>query len=514
MRRWRIMIFALVAIVVEPLAASERVQTDKGIVEGTISMDSKILIFKGIPYAAPPVGNLRWKAPQPVPAWTGHRKATEFGPHPMQGRIFDDIYFRDEGPNEDCLYLNVWAPAASGAKLPVMVWIYGGGFEVGASSEPRQDGENLARRGVVVVSFNYRLGIFGFFAHPELSKESGSGSSGNYGLLDQVAALRWVQKNIAAFGGDPDNVTLFGESAGSLSVSALMASPMAQGLFRRAIGESGSFFGKSLGLKPLAMAEDDGANFAEFLGAPSLAELRSMSADDLLKAALKTDAPHFWPVIDGRFLPQGVETVYAEGKQSPIPLLAGWNRDEGNFQNFFKDDPPTAANFTKRARELFGDKAQIFLKLYPGGTDEQAKRSAQDLAGDQFIAYSTWKWIERQATNSPVYRYQFDQAPPEPAPAAQRGAYHSAEIEYVFGTLASKDLPWRPEDEELSNLMSAYWTNFAKTGNPNGPGLPPWLAYDAKDRYQVMHLGAESHAEEDKHRERYQFLDGLLPSSP
>jgi para-nitrobenzyl esterase len=507
--------FAFVILLALPLAAADQVATDKGAVEGTASADSKIRIFKGIPFAAPPVGALRWKAPQPAASWTGVRKAVEFGSRCMQGHIYNDMIFRDPGPSEDCLNLNVWTPAASAQeKLPVMVWIYGGGYGAGAASEPRQDGENLARKGVVVVSMNYRLGVFGFFVHPELAKESSHGSSGNYGLLDQMAALQWVHANIAAFGGDPANVTIFGESAGSFSVSAQMASPLAQGLFQRAIGESGAFFSTTLDLKPLAKAEEDDAKFAQAVGAPTLDALRAKPADELLKEALKQrgDGIRFAPDVDGWFFPQTPYAIYAAGNQSHVPLLAGWNADEGTFRAIFKNDPPTAANFVSRAKTLYGDKADAFLKLYPAADDEQAKRSAGDLAGDQFIAFSTWKWLEMQAATgkSPEYRYEFDDAPPAPVGGVARGAYHSAEIEFVFGVLASKDLPWRPEDFKLSEMMSTYWSNFAKTGDPNGPGLPKWPVYNAADGHQVMHLRATPAAEADAHRGRYEFLDALM----
>jgi para-nitrobenzyl esterase len=418
--------------------------------------------------------------------------------------------FRDKGPSEDCLYLNVWTPAASAKeRLPVMVWIYGGGFAAGATSEPRQDGENLAKKGVVVVSMNYRLNVFGFFTHAELAKESSHEASGNYGLLDQVAALHWVHRNISSFGGDPANVTIFGESAGSFSVSALMASPLSQGLFQRAIGESGAFFGSSLRLKPLAQAEEADAKFAESIGAHSLAELRAKPAAELMQAAAKQNAIRFAPDIDGYFLPRSVREIFASGQQSHVPLLAGWNRDEGSYRGIFGGDDPTAANFVAYAHKHFGDQADEFLKLYPADSDEQAKRSAQDLAGDQFIAFSTWKWLEMQSAtgNTTLYRYEFDDAPPALANAAPRGAYHSAEIEFVFGTLASKNLPWRPEDKALSELMSSYWTNFAKNSDPNGTGLPVWPAYSSQGHYTVMHLDANSHAAPDDHRGRYEFLD-------
>ena len=455
-------------MLVAPSWAADQVPTDKGVVEGETSADSKIRIFLGIPYAAPPVSDLRWKPPQPALGWKGVRSATQFGHRPMQGRIWDDMIFHDPGPNEDCLTLNVWTPAMKpDEKLPVMVWVYGGGFIAGGTSEARQYGENLARKGVVVVTFNYRLGIFGFFAHPELSKESGQGS-GNYGLMDQVAALQWVRKNIAAFGGDPDNVTIFGESAGGgggggggpFSVSALVASPMAQGLFQRAIGESGALFGAKREPKPLVKAEEEGVQFAQSLGALSLKDLRALPAETLLKATLKPDGFDAEADIDGVFLPQGLAAISAAGEQSHVPLLAGWNAAEGGYQWLLKKDHPAPEDYAKMAKEQFGKQAAVFLKLYPGNTEEEIKRSAGDLSGDQFISFSTWKWIEAQRATShqPVYRYEFDDAlPPPEGQKESRGAYHSAEIEFVFGDLASKKLSLaaggleiiRPDDELL-----------------------------------------------------------------
>jgi para-nitrobenzyl esterase len=499
------------ALAAQPLRTSQ-VHTPDGVLEGVISADGQVRTFKGIPYAAPPVGNLRWKAPQPVRPWSGIRKASEYGPRCMQARIFDDMIFHDAGPSEDCLHLNLWMPAEPGTKkLPVMVWIHGGGFVAGATSEPRQDGGNLSKRGVLVVSMNYRMGIFGFFSHAELDKESGHGASGNYGLLDQVAALQWVKKNIALFGGDPDNVTIFGESAGSFSVSALMASPLAQGLFHRAIGESGAYFGTTLELAPLAQSEKDQLEFAQTaLGVTSLEALRAKPAAELLEASTKQHKVSFEPNVDGYFLSEDVYTIYAKGKQSRVPLLAGWNANEGDFRAFFEKSEPTAKNYAALAASKFGDRAAAFLKVYPGETDAEAKSSAQDLTGDQFIAYSTWKWIEmHQATaHVPIYRYQFDQAPPAAdGSAGPGGAYHSAEIEFVFNVLSSKALPWSANDRKLSDLMSAYWSNFAKTGNPNGPGLPQWPAFRGADGNQVMHLATESHPAPERHRDRYEFLD-------
>jgi para-nitrobenzyl esterase len=482
------------------------VQITQGQLEGTKSADGKIRGYLGVPFAAPPVGALRWKPPQPSPKWTGVKSATAFGSRCMQGRPYADMIFRDPAASEDCLYLNVWTPATSaGAKLPVMVWIYGGGFAAGAASEPRQDGEALAHKGVIVVSMNYRLGVFGFFSHPELTKESDRNASGNYGLMDQTAALEWVRDNIAAFGGDPNKVTIFGESAGSFSVNAQMATPRARGLFARAIGESGAFFGNTLRSRTLAEREAAGVKFADSIGARSLAELRAKSAQELLDTQLKAAGPGagFTPNIDGYFLPESVAKIFADGKQAKVPLLAGWNADEMNYRMVLRNLPPTAANFAVRMREQFGAKADQVLKLYASDTDDEAKRAAQDFASDQFIGFGTWKWIEMQAAaKQQVWRYRFDQ--PSPRDSAI-GAVHASEIEYVFDTLKSKDQPWRPEDSKLSALMADYWTNFAKTGNPNGKGLPDWPAYTAG--HKVMHLSESPHVTTDDNRARYEFLD-------
>jgi para-nitrobenzyl esterase len=489
--------------------------TADGILEGVVSADGKVRTFKGIPYATPPLGSLRWKAPQPVVPWTGVRKAADYGPRAMQGRIYDDMVFHDAGPSEDCLYLNLWMPAQPDVpKLPVMVWIHGGGFIAGSSSEPRQDAGNLSKKGVLVVSMNYRMGVFGFFSHPELTQESGHDASGNYGLMDQVAALQWVKKNISAFGGDPDNVTIFGESAGSFSVSALMASPLSQGLFRRAIGESGAFFGGTIPLKSRAEAETFCLKFAETnFGTSSLEALRAKPAQELLAAALKLPHEAFRPVLDGYFFPAKPVDTFAAGQQSHVALLAGWNKDEQNAKSFFSNDAPNLDNFIARAKAEFGTNAAAFLKVYSATNDAEAKRAAQDYAGDKFIAYGTWKWIELQLKTggSPVYRYKFEQPLPladNARPGTEPSTPHASDIEFVFRVLSSKKLPWRPEDRAVSELMASYWSNFAKTGDPNGPGLPTWPAYRATD-YQVMHLNAKSAAASDDHRNRYEFLDSL-----
>lgn len=508
----------LAAVLVATATAADRVKVDAGTLEGTVGNDPAIRVFNGVPFAAPPVGDLRWKPPQPVKPWTGVRKADQFGNHCVQGRVFNDIIFRDKEMSEDCLYLTVWTPAKSARdRLPVYVWYHGGGFAAGSGDEPRYDGESFAKKGIVVVNVNYRLGVFGFFAHPELTRESDHHASGNYGMLDEVAALRWVQKNIAAFGGDPRKVTIGGESAGSLSVSALMASPLSRDLFHQAIGESGAFFGSVGGrtTPTLAESEKKGAAFAESVGAKSLAELRAKSADELLRESMKpaNAAGGFWPIVDGYFLPADVSAIYAEKKQSQIPLLAGWNADEIRMAVLMAKEKPTAKSFSEQLRKQFGENADAALKLYGASSDEEAFRSAGDFASDQFIVYGTWKWIEMQTrTGKSVYRYQFDRT--VPIPDAMKGtglktfgSAHAAELEYVYETFDSKKADWDADDRKVGAAMNAYWANFIKTGNPSGAGLAPWPDF-GKER-EVMHLNVECKAMPEQHRERYEFLQSV-----
>jgi para-nitrobenzyl esterase len=498
---------------------SVKVKTDKGDVEGAYTADHQIIAFKGIPYAAPPVGDLRWQPPQPAEKWKRTLSAKDFGSHCMQSDSYDDMVFHDPGPSEDCLTLNVWAPAkAKRGSLPVMVWIYGGGFLAGSTSENRQDGQFLAHRNVIIVSMNYRLGIFGFFVHPELTTESPNHASGNYGLLDQTAALKWVNANIANFGGDPSNVTIFGESAGSFSVSAQMASPLARGLFSKAIGESGGAFASAARpTESRAVLEPRNVAFAQTAYNTSrLADLRKLSADDILRgvtAKTTPPPPRFGISVDGYFLPDSVPNIYASGHQAHVPLIAGWNADEAREEVIQAKTPTTVETFTTSARAKFGDKADDFLALYPASSDAEATLSAGDLAGDRFIAFSTWRWLEAHVATgqSPVYRYRLDLGSPgDKYHPAIIGAFHSDDIEYVFGTLDSRlGATWRPEDRKLSNQIGAYWTNFARTGDPNNTGLPTWPTYNAKDGWQVMHLDATSQAKPDNQRARYLFLDSV-----
>jgi para-nitrobenzyl esterase len=495
------------------------IKTDKGKIHGKMSDSGQVRIFLGIPYAGAPVGSLRWKPPQPGFKWNGVREATNFGSRCMQPDIFHDMQFRDPGQSEDCLNLNVWTPARDKkAKLPVMVWIYGGGFVAGATSEPRQDGEHLAHKGVVVVSMNYRLGFFGFFVHPGLTAESPQHAAGNYGLMDQTAALRWVRRNISAFGGDADNVTLFGESAGSLSVSAQMASPLAQGLFAHAIGESGAaFYSRGLSFGALADREKtDPAWAMATFGTSELAALRGMSAQEMMQKIATQASPGragIGPDVDGYFLPESVPQIYSKGKQAHVPVLAGWNRDEPSALAVNYPQPPTVQSFQQQATRDFGEQAPEFLKVYAAQTDADAVRSAIDFAGDSFIAFSTWEWLEAQATAGtvPVYRYHFERpAPADKYHPAGSGAFHSDEIEYVFGTLQSRpDAVWQPENQKLSDLIETYWTNFARTGDPNGGDAPQWPQYDGKTGWQLMHLDVNPQAGADQHRDRYLFLQSV-----
>ena len=514
---------ALVTSLAMTGAAAAPVKTTGGLVKGTSSADGLIRIFKGIPFAAPPVGELRWKEPRPVTPWQGVRDAGEFASQCVQGAIFGDISF-PRPASEDCLNLNVWTPTpAAGDRLPVMVWIHGGGFQAGAGSEPRHDGTALARKGVVVVTINYRLGVFGFFAHPELTRESGRNASGNYGLLDQVAALQWVRDNAAAFGGNPQNVTIFGESAGSFAVSALMASPLARGLFHGAIGESGAYFTGGTGtlaLQPLSASEHQGMKFASAVGGAPLDALRAKSADELLAASLKV-LPWFSPILDGYVLAEDVSATYAAGKQARVPLLAGWNADEVRAGIVLGKQKPTAQSFTADTRKRFGDQADAILKAYPAATDAEALESAAALASDLFIGAATWRWIEVHARTgqSPVYRYSFDRKIPvapdakvDGVSATSRdiGARHAGEIEYVFGTLDSiRNVTWEASDRALSDAMMTYWANFARAGDPNGSGLPKWPRYDAGGG-RVLHLDATIRDAADARRTRYEALDAYM----
>jgi para-nitrobenzyl esterase len=527
----------LVAVSAIPAATPDQVKTANGIVEGLGPQASGVREFRGIPFGQPPVGNLRWAPPAPVKNWEGVRKATEFGPRCQQLPIFGDMGFRSNGVSEDCLYLNVWTPAKSAtAKLPVLVYFFGGGFMAGDGSEPRYDGESLASKGIVTVTISYRLGVFGFLAHPELTKESPNHASGNYGLLDGHAALEWVQKNIAAFGGDPKHVTIAGESAGSYAVSAQMASPLSKNLIAAAIGESGSVLGSASPV-PLAKAEEQGVKFGESIGAKDLAALRAIPAQQLLEAAGKPGVARFPLTVDGYFFPEAPLAIFQKGKQAHVPLLAGWNSEEQGARMVLGRDEPTPENLAKNIARLYPDNAAEVQKEFAASTNEEALAAATDLASARFIAYSTWKWIELSGKTGgkPVYRYFYSRPRPKmsaamgnataglaggvvrgganaPAgpPPTPKGAVHSAEIEYALGNLDSnKVYDWTPDDHKVSTTMEAYFANFIKTGNPNGAGLPNWPVANKGDKVQLMHIDVETRAETEPHRGRYVLLDKL-----
>jgi para-nitrobenzyl esterase len=538
---------ALCAATALPALGADRVKTANGTVESTVPPKDGVRSFKGLPFAQPPIGDLRWREPQPAKNWTGVRSADTFGPTCMQ-RISaaSDYWFRGDGMSEDCLYLNVWTPAKSGReKLPVLVYIFGGGFQNGSGDEPRYDGENMARKGIVAVSLNYRTNVFGFFVHPDLTKESPHHASGNYGLLDQVAALRWVQQNIAAFGGDPKRVTIAGESAGSISVSALMASPLSKDLIAGAICESGAAIA-SLPPRPLADAEPDGVKFAAAAGAESLAALRAMSAQQIQDALPKAQGVRFSTAMDGYFLAKTLTEIALAGQQAKVPLLAGSNTEEQGARSVLSGGDPTPETLANAIRKFYGDKAEPVLKAYSATTTDEVFEAATHLASARFISYGTWKWTElqMQTGGKPVYRYLYarvrpaylgmpGQPPPAPAagrggdvpgrggaaagergaqqPQPPRGAAHSAEIQYAMGNLdLDKRYAWEPADYEVSRTMQAYFVNFIKTGNPNGPGIPSWPAYRSDTNYQRMRIDVKSQAEPEPHRGRYLALDGVI----
>ncbi|MES2798032.1 MAG: carboxylesterase family protein [Bacteroidota bacterium] len=508
-------------------------KTENGMIEGNYDTKSGIQTYFGIPFAKPPVGELRWKAPQPLANWSGVKETKKFGARPMQTVVFGDMNSRSDGVSEDCLTLNVWTPAKRNTKdLPVLVYFYGGGFVAGDASEPRYDGESMAKKGIVVVTANHRLNIFGFLAHPELSAESPYKASGNYGLLDQQATLKWVQKNIAAFGGDPKKVTIAGESAGSISVSYQMASPMSKGLIAGAIGESGAGIKPTLAPIPLKEAETQGAEFAQKAGYSSLKQLRALSTREVYEVYNDSKRFGFPVVIDNYFLPKTLPQIFNAKEQAQVPLLLGWNSAEIPGMAFMQGQPFKEENYLARVKKEYPNDFEEVMKLYPHGSEKEIELSATALAADRFISYSTWKWFDLHRNNSaqPVYRYLYSKLRPElvdktlasglaggtvradsnaPKPPKAVGAPHACEIEYCMGNLhLVKDYAWTADDFKVSDTMLNYFANFIKTGNPNGAKLPEWPAAKAGDATPpVMILDTESKAEKAMNDARYLFLD-------
>lgn len=467
------------------------VEIDSGTLAGTTGTSPDVRLFAGVPFAAPPVGANRWRPPQPVAPWRGVRDATEFAPRCLQAAF--------GGPpvgSEDCLYLNVWTTAESAADgRPVMVWLYGGGFASGSGAEPRYHGDALARNGAVVVTLNYRLSGFGFFAHPELSAESKHGVSGNYGILDAIAVLVWVQRNIDVFGGDPGNVTVFGESAGASMTAALVGSPVAKGLFHRAIAQSGAWMGL-FGIRPmgtLERAEDTGVEAVSELGAESIDELRERPAEELVRGLRSSGI-----VVDGYVIPEDLSLTFAAGRQNRVDLLVGSNKDEGTFFQF--GGPQTVESFTAQARQRYGEHADEFLAMYPAGNDKQANDSYLE----SFSDWAAWHMRGFAAAQAEIgrsaYVYYFTRVPPAPPGRESRGATHVAEIPYVFDKLLD-GTPWTDTDRRLADTMSQYWVNFAATGDPNGPKLPRWPRYGKDSFGRALVLGDD-----------VQVADELVPS--
>jgi para-nitrobenzyl esterase len=457
------------------------VSIDSGTLAGTTGASPEIRVFKGIPFAAPPVGANRWRAPQPVAKWSGVRPAAEYAPRCMQGGP-GGANANAPPTSEDCLYLNVWTTAESpNDRRPVMVWLYGGGFTGGAGSEPRYAGDGLARKGAVVVTLNYRLGSLGFFAHPDLTSETPSKTSGNYGMQDAIAALQWVQRNIAAFGGDPGNVTVFGESAGANLTGALVASPRAKGLFQRAIAQSGGYMGMAMARTgTLARAEEVGVKAMADAGIASIADARAKPAAEVLTALRGGNL-----VVDGHWIPEDLSLTFSKGRQNAVDLLVGSNKDEGTF---FQRQGMTADRFKAQARQRFGVLTDQFLATYKADDDAQASASYLASFSDE-AAWAMREFAEAQAKQgNNAYVYYFTRVPPAPADRPSRGATHVAEIPYMFDNLSSP-VPWTDVDRRLADAMSSYWVNFARSGDPNGPGLPAWPAYRDAATGQVQVLG-------------------------
>ncbi len=503
--KWPSLFFAFASILATTVTASGAIQdpisTGAGLISGATGSSAEVRVYKGIPYAAPPLGELRWRAPQPASHWEGVLKADHFGPMCMQTGMGPRP---SDAPSmsEDCLYLNIWTAAKSAKeKLPVMVWSHGGGYTMGSGDSPQFDGEALAKKGVVLITYNYRLGVFGFFAHPELTKESGRNASGNYGLMDFAAVLRWIQRNISNFGGDPSRVTIFGVSAGAGLVANLVGSPEAKGLFQRGIAQSGAWMGIRIG-KPmtLAQAEASGMKTAEALGAKSLSDLRAKSADELLKNGRGTG-----PIVDDWFIPNDLSTIYDQAVQNDVDVLVGSNQDEGTF--FSRSGGTNAEQFMKQSKLRFGALAEAFLKLYPAGSDAEAEASQLASFRDE-LGWLMRRWAQIQSTRgkAKAYLYYFTHVPPTAPGTPSRGATHGAETAYVFQNLVPASLNWTDLDRRVANTISSYWVNFAASGDPNGKGLPTWPAI-SKNSNRAMVLGDKIEIGPEPDKARLDFFD-------
>ena len=521
----KFVMMALVAMAIQACSQQRaemtlQVKTQAGVVEG-IAEDG-IKKFLGVQFAAAPVGDLRWKAPQPVPAWEGVREAKAFGNDPMQPNIFGDMSFRGASRSEDCLYLNIWTPANYVDEgLPVLIYFNGGGLMAGSGSEPRYDGTAIAQLGVIGVTANYREGVFGFFAHPELTAEASYKGSGNYGFLDQVAAIQWVKDNIAAFGGDPNRINIVGESAGSFSTSLLMCSPLSKGNLAGVMGSSGAEV-LPYGAVTQADADASGKQLLESKGVMSVAEARALSADSL--QALFPPRGMANVVLDGYFMKESADDVFKKGEQAQVPLLVGWNSQEGTPMSVLRNQAPTLENYKKAMSATFGDMTDEIFKAYGLETDADVlSQKSLNLASDLFTGFPTWKWADYHAKTSkqPVYRYKYMHPRPQVSakmgnmvgalaggvremteeekkaeserPKLPAGAVHSADIEYAMGNLATNEYyDWQEEDYAISKLFLSYYANFCKFGNPNGEGLPTWTPINGQDVAPVMYIDVTS----------------------
>lgn len=515
-----------------------QVVTENGIIEGNYDTKTNIQKYFGIPFAKAPVAELRWKAPEALENWSGIKLTKTFGPRPMQKIVFGDMNSRSGGISEDCLYLNVWTPADRNTKnLPVLVYFYGGGNVAGDASEPRYDGEAMAQKGIVVVTCNYRLNVFGYLAHDELSKEAPYKASGNYGALDQLAALQWVQKNINSFGGNPNKVTIAGESAGSIGVSTQMASPLAKNLFAGAIGESGAAISPTMAPIPLKEAERNGSKFLNQAGIKSISELRGLSTRDIYEIYNESNRFGFPLVIDGYFLPKSLIEIFEAKEQAHVPLLAGWNSAEIPGMAYMQGQPFTKEAFITKTKETYPQNFEEVLSLHPHSSSAEVERAATNLAADRFIVYSTWKWLDLHKKNSsqPVYRYLYSKLRPSlkdkslaaglaggtvkaesvPVQTKALGAPHACEIEYAMGNLERvKEFDWTADDYKVSETMLNYFTNFIKTGNPNGKDLPKWDEMNPKDfNPAYMIIDTESKQAKSTSEKRYQFHDKFYGNS-
>ena len=507
-----------------------KTEIKNGTIAGYYDTKTNIKKYLGVPFARPPVGELRWKAPQPMDNWKGVKETKKFGPRAVQAPIFGDMDFKSDGISEDCLYLNIWTPASRNDKdLPVLVYFYGGGFAAGDGSEPRYSGEAMAQQGIVVVTVNYRLNVFGFLAHPDLSAETAHKGSGNYGLMDQYASLQWVKENIAAFGGDPSKVTIAGESAGSASVSYQMASPLSRDLIAGAIGESGAGINPTMKPSKLEDAEKTGSAFVTKAGFKSINAMRKLSTSEVYEIFLESKLFGFPVTIDGYFLPKTLPEIFEAKEQAMVPLLAGWNSAEIPGRAFMQGQPYTPEAFISKVKQIYPEDSDEVLALHPHSTTKEIERSATDLAADRFIAYSTWKWLDLHAKNSsqPVYRYLYSKLRPPlkdanmttglaggtvvggPKMPEVIGAPHACEIEYAMGNLPLVDVfAWTLDDYNVSKTFMSFFANFIKTGNPNGENLPEWSTMKGNDENPpVMAINTESKMFRATDSPRYQFHD-------